>query len=230
MTRKTKIILTLLGLLPLVAFLAYGYIFPSSFFGNQENLRSFIKGYGIWAPLVLIVIQILQVIITPFSHYAVGIAGGFVFGTWYGFLFNYIGRVIGHTIAFFLSRKIGRRLVVKLVKPETLEKYDKFWDKGGSFVLFLIYYLPLFPDDEFSYIAGTSKMKFVPFIVANVLGQVGGSLALAYLGSGMKMETVTTAIVFFVTVILALVFSIIWWKKYRVSDSSSKIDSKLKNW
>ena len=73
-------------------------------------------------------------------------------------------------------------------------------------------------------------MKFVPFIVANVLGQVGGSLALAYLGSGMKMETVTTAIVFFVTVILALVFSIIWWKKYRVSDSSSKIDSKLKNW
>ena len=224
MTRKSKIIFTTLGLLPLVPILAWGYFYPSSFFTNQERIRDFVNGYGLWAPAILIAIQILQVILTPISHYAVGIAGGFIFGTWYGFLYNYIGRVIGHTIAFFLSRTIGRPIVEKFVKPETLAKYDKFWDKGGSFVLFLIYYLPLFPDDEMSYIAGTSKMKFGPFMTANLLGQIGGSLALAYLGAGIKLNTITFGIVFLITGVLSIMFTWVWWKKYRNQDKTQEIN------
>lgn len=215
MTRKTKVFLTSLGLLPLIALLFYGYLFPSSFFSNQEIIRDYIKSFGIWAPVIFILIQILQVVLTPISHYAIGLAGGFIFGTWYGFVLNYVGRVIGHAIAFFLSRTIGRPIVKRLVKPKTLIKYDKFWEKGGSFVLFLIYYLPLFPDDEISYIAGISKMKFTPFLIANLLGHTGGALALAYLGNGIQLKTLTFAIVFFITGILAFVFSWIWWKKYR---------------
>lgn len=215
MDRRTKIVLVVLGLLPLIVLLAWGYFYPSSFFTNQERIRDFVNGYGIWAPVALIAIQILQVILTPISHYAVGIAGGFIFGTWYGFLYNYIGRVVGHTIAFFLSRTIGRPIVERLVKPETLAKYDKFWDRGGSFILFLVYYLPLFPDDEISYIAGTSKMRLGPFMAANLLGQVGGSLALAYLGAGVQLNTITFGIVFLITGGLSIIFAWIWWKKYR---------------
>lgn len=215
MTRRIKIIFTILGLLPLIALIVWGYVFPSSFFTNQESVRDFVRGYGVWAPLVLIAIQILQIILTPISHYAVGIAGGFIFGTWYGFLYNYIGRVVGHTIAFFLSRTIGRPIVEKLVKQETLARYDAFWNKGGSFVLFLIYYLPLFPDDEISYITGTSKMQLGMFMVANVLGQIGGSLALAYIGAGIQLTTVTSGIVFLITGVLSVVFTVVWWKKYR---------------
>lgn len=224
MTRRSKIIFTALGLLPLVVLLAWGYLYPSSFFSNQERIRDYVSGFGLWAPIILIAIQILQVIVTPISHYAVGIAGGFIFGTWYGFLYNYIGRVIGHTSAFFLSRTIGRPIVKKLVKPETLEKYDKFWDKGGPFVLFLIYYLPFFPDDEMAYIAGTSKMKFGPFMVANLLGQIGGSLALAYVGSGIKLNTITFGVVFLITGVLSLIFSWIWWKKYRNQDTTQEVN------
>lgn len=227
MNRKTKIVLTIFGLLPLVALLAWGYFYPSSFFTNQERIRDFVNVYGLWAPIALITIQILQVILTPISHYAVGVAGGFIFGTWYGFLYNYIGRVIGHTIAFFLSRTIGRPIIEKLVKLETLAKYDKFWDKSGSFILFLIYYLPLFPDDEMSYIAGTSKMKFGPFMVANLLGQIGGSLALAYLGAGVQLNTITFGIVFLITGVLSIIFTWIWWKKYRNKDKSQDIAPKL---
>jgi len=160
-------------------------------------------------------LQIIQVVLTPISHYAVGLAGGFIFGTWYGFFLNYIGRVIGHLIAFIISRSIGRPIVERLVKPENLVKYDKFWEKGGAFLLFLFYYLPLFPDDEISYIAGTSKIKLIPFIVANLLGQTGGALTLAYLGNGIKLKTITFIIVFFVTCVMAVIFSWIWWRKYR---------------
>jgi len=228
MARKTKILFITLGLLPLIALLAWGYFYPSSFFTNQERVRDFVRNFGFWAPFIFITIQILQVVLTPINHYAIGVAGGFIFGTWLGFLYNYIGRIIGHTIAFFLSRAIGRPLIEKLVKPETLSKYDKFWNKGGSFVLFLIYYLPLFPDDEISYIVGTSKMKIVPFMAANILGQIGGSLALAYLGAGVQINTVTFGIVFLITGVLSIVFSWIWWKKYRNQDKSQNDYAKFK--
>jgi uncharacterized membrane protein YdjX (TVP38/TMEM64 family) len=221
MSKRTKILLAVFSLLPIIFLLVYGYLFPSSFFSNQEAIRDYILRFGIWAPIIFILLQITQVVLTPISHYAVGLAGGFIFGTWWGFFLNYIGRIIGHTIAFFLSRTIGRPIVEKLVKPKTLQRYDNFWQKGGSFLLFLIYYLPLFPDDEVSYIAGTSKIKIIPFLIANILGHIGGAMALAYIGSGIKFGTLDFIIVFFITGVLAVVFSIVWWKKYR---PKSKID------
>jgi len=215
MNKRAKLLFIILTLLPIVLLLAYGYFFPSSFFSNQEAIRNYVIRFGILAPIIFVLLQATQVVITPISHYAVGLAGGFIFGTWWGFFLNYIGRVIGHIISFFLARTIGRPIVEKLVKKKTLERYDSFWEKGGSFVLFLIYYLPLFPDDEVSYIAGTSKIKTIPFLIANILGHVGGAMALAYIGSGIKFGTLNFAIVFFFTGILAAVFSVVWWKRYK---------------
>jgi uncharacterized membrane protein YdjX (TVP38/TMEM64 family) len=215
MSKKQKILFSIITLLPIIAFLLWGYLFPSSFFSNKEAIKNYIISFGIWGPIVFVLLQIAQVVLTPISHYAVGLAGGFIFGTWYGFFLNYIGRVIGHLISFVLSRTVGRPIVEKLVKPANLAKYDKFWEKGGSFLLFLIYYLPLFPDDEISYIAGTSKIKLAPFLIANLLGQTGGALALAYLGNGIELKTITFVIVFFITCIMAGIFSWIWWKRYK---------------
>jgi len=183
--KRLKIIWYLLAIIPIIL-LILGYVFPSSFFSSQEQIRSFIEPFGVWAPLIFMVINILQVVITPFSHYVVGIAGGFLFGTWLGFLYNWVGRVIGTLIAFWLGRKFGRKIIKHLVKQEKLRKYDSFVDKG-KFVLFLMYFLPLFPDDELSYFAGFSSMKARIFIPLMILGHASGSLSLAYIGNGISL-------------------------------------------
>jgi len=56
-----------------------GYIFPSQFFSNQEAIRDFVSQFGFFSPLVFIGLQILQVVLTPLSHYSVSLAGGFIF-------------------------------------------------------------------------------------------------------------------------------------------------------
>jgi uncharacterized membrane protein YdjX (TVP38/TMEM64 family) len=182
--RKIKILWYLLTFIPIVL-LILGYIFPSQFFGSQEAIRDFVSQFGIFAPVAFILLQILQVIITPFSHYAVSVAGGFIFGTWQGFIYNWIGRVIGTAIAFYLGRYLGRRIIKHVVKPETIKKYDYYFEKG-KILLFLAYFLPLFPDDELSYLAGISAMKPKIFLPIMILGHVGGSLALAYAGAGIQ--------------------------------------------
>jgi len=145
--------------------------------------------FGVVAPIAFVVLQVLQVIITPINHYSVGFIGGFIYGPWLGGLLNYIGRVIGHVMAFTLARIWGRKIADRFVPRDTLDKYDKYVS-DKSLILFFMYYLPLFPDDELSYLAGLSKMKFKIFLWANIFGHVGGSLGLAYLGSGIDTKDI----------------------------------------
>ena len=53
-------------------------------------------------------------------------------------------------------------------------------------MLFLAYFLPVFPDDELSYLAGLSAMKPKIFLPLMAIGHVSGSLALAYVGNGIQ--------------------------------------------
>lgn len=185
--KKIKFLWYFLTFLPILL-LILGYIYPSSFFSNQETIRDFVESYWTLAPLAFILIQIAQVIITPFSHYAVWIAGGFIFGTWPGFLYNLIGRIAWTAIAFYLGRYLGRRIIKHVIKKENLEKYDYFFNKG-KILLFLAYFLPLFPDDELSYLAGISAMSPKIFLPLMAMWHIGGSLGLAYIGNGIKSVT-----------------------------------------
>ncbi len=180
-----KAIWVSLSIIPVIL-LIFGYLFPSSFFLNQESIRSFITSFGMWAAVIFVLINILQVILTPMSHYVVGIVGGFVFGLWWGFLLNWIGRIIGTAIVFFLGRIFGRKIIKHVVKPKTLKKYDTLFEKG-KWAVFLMYFLPLFPDDELSYLAGFSKIKPRVFLPLMVVGHISGSLSLAYFGVGLSL-------------------------------------------
>jgi len=66
-----------------------------------------------------------------------------------------------------------------------MQKYDHYFNKG-KILLFLAYFLPLFPDDELSYLAGFSSMKPKVFLPLMAIGYVSGSLSLAYVGNGIQ--------------------------------------------
>jgi uncharacterized membrane protein YdjX (TVP38/TMEM64 family) len=177
------LILSIISLIPL-ALLIYGYLHQGEFLASQEAVRQRVEPYGAWAPLIFCLIQVVQVIITPINHYTIGLAGGFIFGPVFGTILNLTGRILGHTIAFAISHYVGRPLLKYLLSENALARYDKYVG-GSGFWIFLAYWLPFFPDDELSYVAGISKMPWRRFMIANVLGQVGGSVSLAYAGAGV---------------------------------------------
>jgi len=208
---RRKIFWYLLLAVPILL-LILGYIFPVSFFKSQEEMRLFIESYGFFAPILFILIQIVQVVVTPLSHYAVSLAGGFLFGTWYGFIYNWIGRVIGTYIAFCLGRRFGRKILRHVVSNEMLTKFDKIFDKGRV-ILFLMYFLPLFPDDELSYLAGFSRIRKKIFIIIMALGHIGGSLGLAYLGSGASRKDPLFIIFSLATLVSGILF-VVFYKRF----------------
>lgn len=139
-------------------------------FDSIDSLRAYIESFGIWAPLVLTLIQALQVILPVIPGFMGCIVGGAIFGAAGGFWINYIGISAGSIAAFWLARCFGVRLVNKMISLNKYESYLKRlnWSKGYTTILFFSILLPLAPDDFFCYLSGLIDMsprKFTAIIL-----------------------------------------------------------------
>lgn len=131
-------------------------------FSSVEALQAWMDSYGIWAPLIFILLQAVQVII-PIIPGGVTLLGGVIlFGPWWGFVYNYIGIIAGSFAVFAISRAYGKPLMYRLFKPESIEKYENWTSNHGRFAkLFAIaIFLPGAPDGLICYLAGTTEMSW----------------------------------------------------------------------
>lgn len=154
-------------------------------FSSKESLQSYIKSFGVFGPMILTLIQAMQVIIPILPGFLGCAVGGVLFGWAGGFACNYIGISVGSVIAYFLARRFGVGLV-KNIFPE--KKYNKFstWaaeSKSYTAMLFAGMILLLFPDDFFCYFTGLTKMSSRKFIIIIILGKPWCLLAYSVLFS-----------------------------------------------
>ena len=163
---KLKTALTaLLGFLLLLTalFILKGYL--DGHFQSMESMRAYVGNFGLFAPLILIVIQALQVVLPVLPGFLGCIVGASLFGIMGGFLCNYIGISAGSVIAFLLAKRFGTSLVRQMVP---MEKYDSFvaWIERKNcytVILFLSILLPLAPDDFLCYFSGLMGMSTKKF-------------------------------------------------------------------
>ena len=161
-------------------------IFFDQQFDSVESLQNYMKGFGIAAPFVLMVFQVLQVVVPVLPGYLGCAAGAIAFGTAMGFLYNYISISIGSIIAFFLAKKYGMDIVNVMFPKKRYEKWVAWIEKSRSYeaMLILSMLLPLFPDDFLCYFCGLMKMNSRRFIWMIILGKPW--LILAYsIGFGL---------------------------------------------
>lgn len=163
-------IVTIIVTILLVMFVIYGL--KIGIFQDKEILINYIKRFGIFAPLFFIAFQAFQVIFPVIPGGASCLAGVLAFGSVFGFIYNYIGLVLGSICAFYLSKNYGKSLVLKLFKKETVDKYIGYINTNQFNKLFFLgIFLPGLPDDLLCYVAGLSKMSYRMFIVIILLGK-----------------------------------------------------------
>ena len=142
-------------------------------FHSVETLQQYIRGFGVFAPVILAALQALQVIVPVLPGFLGCAAGAVLFGSAGGFWCNYIGISLGSVIAFILAKKYGTALVQSIFPKEKYEKYSEWAGKSKSYtmLLFLGMVLPLFPDDFFCYFSGLTRMELKKFTAIIVLGK-----------------------------------------------------------
>lgn len=169
---KITMIVILVVLLAISAFvLIYGWI--GGHFSSIDSLRAYISSFGIWGPIILTLIQLLQVVLPVLPGFMGCIVGAALFGTIGGFIINYIGYSVGSIIAYWLARVYGIKLVSKLIPMKKYEKLIARINQSKSYpvILFLAILLPLAPDDFFCFFSGLMDMKPKKFTAIILLGK-----------------------------------------------------------
>ncbi len=161
--KKYCIVLLVLLLAAAVLLLLSGL--RSGKFDSVEAMRDYIAGFGLLGPIILALIQALQVVVPVIPGFVGCLAGSGLFGAWGSFLCNYIGICLGSFIAFLLARRYGVKLVRLMFSEEKYERYIGWLAHKKSFilVLWLSILLPLAPDDFLCYFSGLTGMSFRKF-------------------------------------------------------------------
>lgn len=143
-------------------------------FHDLDTLRGYVDRAGLWAPLVPIAMHLLQILV-PFIPGGVVLTAVVIsFGPWRGFFINYIGIVLGSTLAFALTRFFGRDFARARISPEHWRKYFRWLDNEKLFrrMFLLLILLPFAPDDALCMLAGLSKMPTPQFLLILCLAKI----------------------------------------------------------
>jgi uncharacterized membrane protein YdjX (TVP38/TMEM64 family) len=169
--------------LALIAFSAIGVIFwtlskPLVYLLHQGDVaRSWIMGYGYWAPLAYMGIFALQILVAPMPGQFLGIMSGYVFGIFLGSLYSIVALTIGAGLAMYIARRLGRPLLERFVEPEQLRLWERKLYMRSPVNWGLLFVFPV-PDFVF-YLAGLSSIPLIRLIPSIIVGR---SIGLIFAG------------------------------------------------
>lgn len=223
-----KSIMKLLVSLLIIGFLVLGIYLLLRHFNllnlSQEQLQNEIQKFGMWGPLVFIMVSFLQVTFIPIPGSITILAGNYLFGPWLSYLYSFIGMFLGSLLAFLLGRKIGRAYVNWVVgDKETVDYYLKKLKGKETVILFFMFLLPLFPDDILCSIAGIMPITWSVFIFMQIITRITSIGATLFLMSGeiIPYDTWWGIMILIIIGILAIIAFIYAYR------NSEKLNDKL---
>ncbi len=168
------------------------------FLNNQQEIQQWIKQPGAWGPLLVIFLIALAIIISPIPSAPVALVSGMLYGHTFGTLYVVIGALSGALIAFFIARKLGYDYVNKNISHHLPVKLV-----GSQNMLMMIIFLtrlaPFISFDVISYAAGLTKLTWLRFFIATIMGILPISFILAHFGSetiSSEMQGIVYALLF----------------------------------
>lgn len=163
------------------------------FYTEKKSFAEFLTSLGLYSPIFFILLQALQVVISPIPGELTGIVGGYIYGATLGFIFSTLGLALGSLAAFELARILGRAFVEKFVNQNLLKKFEFLKSDAGATLCFLLFLIPGFPKDVLCYMLGLSRMKLTTFLVLSTLGRMPGTFLLTLQGASIRSHRYHTA-------------------------------------
>lgn len=172
-----------------------------SLVGDQEAVSHYLQGFGLWGPLVLALVQFIQILAAVIPGHVFLIAAGYVYGFPLGFLLNIVYIVAASQFSFSLARWAGRPFVNRLVSAELLQKWYTIGEKQGFIFFTIAFVLPIFPTDVMNFVAGLSGISSRKFLAANFLGRLPSAVILTLIGShGLQFTNLAWAAILLLAV------------------------------
>jgi uncharacterized membrane protein YdjX (TVP38/TMEM64 family) len=210
--------LILAALLILVALAWSGWLQAAWRMLNADTIAevaAYVRGFGLWAPLISLLLMLLQSVIAPLPGSVVAAANGVIFGIWWGTLLSWAGGMLGATASFWLARRLGQAVVERWFSRVHLERIEVIGEAQGFWLVLLARLTPLVSFDLISYLAGLSAISFGRFMLATAIGMLPGTFVWTALGHDLALAQTTTwrlSLLALFAVVAALAGR--WWRRH----------------
>ena len=188
--------------------------FAAWFLHLDQTLGAVIASQGEWTYVLLALVIFLEtgLVVTPFLPgdsllFAAGTFAGIgALSLWVLLPLLIVAAIAGDTVNYWVGRKYGlkayQRFQGRLLKPEYLERTQKFYRKHGARMIVLARFVPIVRTLA-PFVAGVGEMPYATFIRYNVLGGIAWVVLLTV--AGYFLGTVPVVQRHFSLVVLAIV-------------------------
>jgi uncharacterized membrane protein YdjX (TVP38/TMEM64 family) len=158
-------------------------------YSSPKALRAYLQGWGAYGPLLFIGLQILQVVVFVIPGEITQLAGGYLFGFWFGLFYSLAGITLGSMFNFSVARVVGKPLILRIFGTERVERFVELMESTrAKWVLFFLFLLPSFPKDVLCYVVGLTRYRFPYFFLVSTLGRLPGLVIATYLGDAASLH------------------------------------------
>ncbi|WP_224333857.1 TVP38/TMEM64 family protein [Haloprofundus halobius] len=170
---------------------------------RPDELRAWIDQFGFLAPVVFVLVQVVQVVVAPIPGQAVALVAGYLFGPVAGTVYSITGVLIGSAIAFLLADRYGRTFVEDVLHEDVVARFDEFVERVGFPGLVVFVVIPGLPDDAVCFLAGLTKWRLRTFMVAIAIGRLPAYVLTVYAGGKLASGEFLEGIVIIGSLIVA---------------------------
>lgn len=172
-----------------------------------ESFKEKINSFGIWGPVIYIVLYVFRPLIL-FPAAVFSASAGVIWGL-EGLVYLVIGANLSAIAEFFLARYFARETIEKFLKGK-IGDIDKAIEKRGFVTVLLIRLIPNVAWDIQNLALGLTKVKFRDYALATLIGILPGSFALVYFGSSF-ISVITNPKHFWKIIVAFLIFGAVYY-------------------
>ncbi len=167
---------TLVKLAALVGLLLAGFLVARSTSAGDVLSVEFIASLAgsPWAPVLFVVVYVAATA-SAMPGAILTLAGGAVFGLFWGTVLTTVGANLGATAAFFIARSLGRDGVERLAGAR-LQRFDDAICDHGLQCLLVLRLIPLVPFNALNFASGLTALRWPTYAIGTALGILPGTI------------------------------------------------------
>ena len=150
---------------------------------TPDALSRYLDMTGFWGPIIFILIYAAGICLFLPGTLLTGL-GAAIFGAYWGFVWVWIGAMIGASAAFIIGRTLGREFAASLI-GDKLKKYDDAIERNG-FATVLYLRLVYFPFTPMNFGMGLTKVHFWDYVAGTGLGIIVGTFIFTFFIGTLK--------------------------------------------
>ena len=180
---------------------------------QPEVFRTWIESFGIYAPLIYVLITILQIMIPLIPGEPMEIVAGYAFDSVKGTILCLLAESIGSIIVLLIVRKFGRKIVELFFEKKKIEDL-KFLnsDENGVILFAMAFIMPGTPKDLLCYYGGLTDIDIRKLMLITTLGRIPSIITSTLAGSSLGDQQYIKAISF---LLIAAALSLLGMRLYK---------------